>query len=174
MLDFDCGRYAYASRRNVVFARKGMACSCVPLASQVGIDTMKQGGNAMDAAIAMAVTLPLVEPTCNGLGSDCFALIWSAKDKKLFGLNGSGLAPMALSAQRVRELGYEQMPVNGWLPTMVPGAPAAWAALRRRGHEVEVVSDRIAMGRGQIIWRRSDGTLVGGTEPRSDGAIAVW
>ena len=132
MLDFDCGRYAYASRRNVVFARKGMACSCVPLASQVGIDTMKRGGNAMDAAIAMAVTLPLVEPTCNGLGSDCFALIWSAKDKKLYGLNGSGAAPMALSAQRVRELGYEQMPVNGWLPTMVPGAPAAWAALRRR------------------------------------------
>ena len=132
MLNFDCGRYAYASRRNVVFARKGMACSCVPLASQVGIDTMKQGGNAMDAAIAMAVTLPLVEPTCNGLGSDCFALIWSAKDKKLFGLNGSGLAPMALSAQRVRAMGYEQMPINGWLPTMVPGAPAAWAALRRR------------------------------------------
>ena len=132
MLDFDCGRYAYASRRNVVFARKGMACSCVPLASQVGIDTMKRGGNAMDAAIAMAVTLPLVEPTCNGLGSDCFALIWSAKDKKLYGLNGSGVAPMALSAARVRAMGYEQMPINGWLPTMVPGAPAAWAALRRR------------------------------------------
>lgn len=132
MLDFDCGKYAYASRRNVVFARKGMACSCVPLASQVGIDTMKRGGNAMDAAIAMAVTLPLVEPTCNGLGSDCFALIWSAKDKKLFGLNGSGVAPMALSAQRVRAMGYERMPINGWLPTMVPGAPAAWAALRRR------------------------------------------
>ena len=132
MLDFDCGKYAYASRRNVVFARKGMACSCVPLASQVGIDTMKRGGNAMDAAIAMAVTLPLVEPTCNGLGSDCFALIWSAKDKKLYGLNGSGVAPMALSAARVREMGYEQLPVNGWLPTMVPGAPAAWAALRRR------------------------------------------
>ena len=132
MLDFDCGRYAYASRRNVVFARKGMACSCVPLASQVGIDTMKRGGTAMDAAIAMAVTLPLVEPTCNGLGSDCFALIWSAKDKKLYGLNGSGVAPMALSAARVRAMGYEQMPINGWLPTMVPGAPAAWAALRRR------------------------------------------
>ncbi|MGN0982133.1 MAG: gamma-glutamyltransferase family protein [Candidatus Limivicinus sp.] len=132
MLNFDCGKYAYSSRRNVVFARKGMACSCVPLASQVGIDTMKRGGNAMDAAIAMAVTLPLVEPTCNGLGSDCFALIWSARDKKLYGLNGSGLAPMALSARRVREMGYTQMPINGWLPTMVPGAPAAWAALRRR------------------------------------------
>lgn len=132
MLNFDCGKYAYASRRNVVFARKGIACSCVPLASQVGIDTMKHGGNAMDAAVAMAVTLPLVEPTCNGLGSDCFALIWSAKEKKLYGLNGSGVAPMALSARLVRNMGYEQMPINGWLPTMVPGAPAAWAALRRR------------------------------------------
>ena len=132
MLNFDYNRYSYSSRRNVVFARKGMACSCVPLASQVGIDTMKRGGNAMDAAIAMAVTLPLVEPTCNGLGSDCFALIWSARDGKLYGLNGSGLAPKALSAQKVLNMGYTQMPVNGWLPTMVPGAPAAWAELRRR------------------------------------------
>ena len=132
MLNFDYNRYSYSSRRNVVFARKGMACSCVPLASQVGIDTMKRGGNAMDAAIAMAVTLPLVEPTCNGLGSDCFALMWSAKDGKLYGLNGSGLAPKALSAQKVLNMGYTQMPVNGWLPTMVPGAPAAWAELRRR------------------------------------------
>ena len=96
MLNFDYNRYSYSSRRNIVFARKGMACSCVPLASQVGIDTMKRGGNAMDAAIAMAVTLPLVEPTCNGLGSDCFALIWSARDGKLYGLNGSGLAPTLL------------------------------------------------------------------------------
>ncbi len=132
MLNFDYNKYSYASRRNVVFARKGMACSCVPLASQVGIDTMKRGGNAIDAAIAMAVTLPLVEPTCNGLGSDCFVLVWSAKDKKLYGLNGSGLAPRALSAQKVRDLGYSEMPVNGWLPTMVPGAVGAWGELRRR------------------------------------------
>ena len=132
MLTFDYNKYSYGSRRNVVFARKGMACSCVPLASQVGIDIMKRGGNAMDAAIAMAVTLPLVEPSCNGLGSDCFALIWNAAEQRLYGLNGSGLAPMALSAQLVRSLGYSQMPVNGWLPTMVPGAPAAWAELRRR------------------------------------------
>lgn len=132
MLTFDYNKYSYGSRRNVVFARKGMACSCVPLASQVGIDIMKRGGNAMDAAIAMAVTLPLVEPSCNGLGSDCFALIWNSTEQRLYGLNGSGLAPMALSAQLVRSLGYSQMPVNGWLPTMVPGAPAAWAELRRR------------------------------------------
>lgn len=128
----DYGRYDYPSRRNVVFARGGMACSCVPLASQTGIDIIKKGGNAIDAAIAMAVTLPLVEPTCNGLGSDCFALIWSAADKKLYGLNGSGRAPLALSAALLREMGHKQMPLNGWLPTMVPGAPAAWGALRRR------------------------------------------
>lgn len=139
MLNLDYNRYSYSSRRNVVFARKGMACSCVPLASQVGIDTMKRGGNAMDAAIAMAVTLPLVEPTCNGLGSDCFALIWSARDKKLYGLNGSGLAPMALSARKVLDMGYSRMPVNGWLPTMVPGAPAAWAELRRRFGSMSMV-----------------------------------
>lgn len=93
---------------------------------------MKAGGNAVDAAIAMATTLPLVEPTGNGLGSDCFALVWIAKDKKLYGLDGSGVAPMALSAEKVKEAGYTSVPKDGWLPTMVPGAPAAWAELRQR------------------------------------------
>jgi len=98
----------------------------------VGIDILKSGGNAVDAAIAMATILPLVEPTGNGLGSDCFALVWSAKDQKLFGLDGSGVAPMALSAEIVRAAGYEAIPLDGWLPTMVPGARGAWAELRRR------------------------------------------
>lgn len=132
MPQFDPLKYSYSSHRNVVYARKGMACSTSPIASQVGLDIMKSGGNAMDAAIAMATTLPLVEPTGNGLGSDCFALVWSAKDNKLFGLDGSGVAPMALSAEKVREAGYTSVPMNGWLPTMVPGAPSAWAELRRR------------------------------------------
>ena len=82
-MNFDPMKYAYASRRNVVYAKKGMACSTSPIASQVGLDVMKAGGNAMDAAIAMAATLPLVEPTGNGLGSDCFALVWVEKEKKL-------------------------------------------------------------------------------------------
>ena len=76
---FDPYRYAYPSRRNVVYAGRGMAASTSPIASQVGLDTMKAGGNAMDAAVAMAAVLPLTEPTSNGLGSDCFALVWSAQ-----------------------------------------------------------------------------------------------
>ncbi len=132
MPQFDPLKYAYASRRNVVYAKKGMACSTSPIASQVGLDVLKSGGNAMDAAIAMAVTMPLVEPTGNGLGSDCFALVWSARDGRLFGLNGSGVAPMALSAETVRRAGYTSVPLDGWLPAMVPGTPSAWAELRRR------------------------------------------
>ena len=132
MLTFDPLKYAYPSRRNVVYASRGMAASTSPIASQVGIDVMKTGGNAIDAAVAMAAVLPLAEPTSNGLGSDCFALVWSARDGKLFGLNGSGVAPVALSAGEVRKAGYDAVPLEGWLPVMVPGAPAAWAELRRR------------------------------------------
>ena len=132
MPQFDPLKYSFASHRNIVYAKKGMACSTSPIASQVGLDVLKSGGNAMDAAVAMATTLPLVEPTGNGLGSDCFALVWSEKDQKLFGLDGSGVAPMALSAEKVKEAGYTAVPMNGWLPTMVPGAPSAWAELRRR------------------------------------------
>ena len=88
MPQFNALKYAYPSHRNVVFARKGMASSTSPIASQVGLEILKSGGNAMDAAIAMATTLPLVEPTGNGLGSDCFALVWSARDQKLYGLDG--------------------------------------------------------------------------------------
>ena len=132
MPQFDPLKYSFASHRNIVYAKKGMACSTSPIASQVGLDILKSGGNAMDAAIAMATALPLVEPTGNGLGSDCFALVWSEKDQKLFGLDGSGVSPMALSAEKVKEAGYTTVPMNGWLPTMVPGAPSAWAELRRR------------------------------------------
>ena len=132
MPEFDPRSYAYPSRRNVVYARKAMACTSIPQGAQIGLDVMKAGGNAMDAAVAMAAAMPLLEPTSNGLGSDCFALVWSAKDQKLFGLDGSGVAPMALSAEKVKEAGYTSVPVNGWLPTMVPGAPSAWALLRRR------------------------------------------
>lgn len=132
MPQFDPLKYAYPSHRNIVYARRGMACSSSPIASQVGLDALKAGGNAMDAAIAMAVTLPLVEPTGNGLGSDCFALVWSAREGRLFGLDGSGVAPMALSAEKVKAAGFSAVPMNGWMSTMVPGAPSAWAELRRR------------------------------------------
>ena len=132
MPQFDPQKYAYPSRRNVVYGRRAMACTSVPLGAQIGLDVMRRGGNAVDAAVAMAAAMPVLEPTGNGLGSDCFALVWVEKEKKLYGLNASGTAPMALSARRVRELGFDQMPKTGWLPTMVPGAPAGWAELNRR------------------------------------------
>ena len=132
MPEFDPRSYAYPSRRNVVYARKAMACTCIPQGAQIGLDVMKAGGNAVDAAVAMAAAMPLLEPTSNGLGSDCFALVWVEAEKKLYGLNASGVAPAALSAALVRELGHQTMPQAGWIPTMVPGAPAGWAELNRR------------------------------------------
>lgn len=132
MPEFDPRSYAYPSRRNVVYARKTMACTSIPQGAQIGLDVMKAGGNAMDAAVAMAAAMPLLEPTSNGLGSDCFALVWVEAEKKLYGLNASGVAPAALSAAMVREMGHQAMPKAGWIPTMVPGAPAGWAELNRR------------------------------------------
>ena len=73
MPQFDSLTYRYTSRRNVVYAQNAMACTSVPLGAQIGLDIMKAGGNAMDAAVAMAAAMPLLEPTGNGLGSDCFA-----------------------------------------------------------------------------------------------------
>ena len=132
MPEFDVRRYPYASRRNVVFARKAMACTSIPQGPQIGLDVMKAGGNAVDAAVAMAAAMPLLEPTSNGLGSDCFALVWIEREKKLYGLNASGTAPAALDGEMVRAMGFSEMPKAGWIPTMVPGAPAGWAELNRR------------------------------------------
>lgn len=130
MFSFNPEKYNYASHRNMVYAKKGMACSTSPLASNTAIEILKKGGNAIDAALAMAVIMPLVEPTSNGLGSDCFVLVWTKG--KLYGLNGSGVAPQKLSANIVKKAGFDQVPIDGWMPTMVPGMPSAWAELRKR------------------------------------------
>ena len=132
MMHFDPQKYAYPSHRNVVFARHAMACTTVPQGAQIGLDVMKAGGNAMDAAVAMAAAMPILEPTGNGLGSDCFALVWVEQEKKLYGLNASGVCPKNLSAQVFWDQGLTAVPKTGWLPTMVPGAPAGWAELNRR------------------------------------------
>ncbi len=132
MPQFDPGKYAYPSHRNVVYASRAMACTSIPQGAQIGMEVMKAGGNAVDAAVAMAAAMPVLEPTGNGLGSDCFALVWMEKEKRLYGLNASGAAPMALDAEMVRAMGFDQMPGTGWVPTMVPGAPAGWAELNRR------------------------------------------
>ena len=101
MINFDGRNHKYASVRNVVYGTKGMAASTQPLASSLGIEVMKNGGNAIDAAVAMAGLMPLIEPTGNGLGSDGFYLIWTGG--KLYGLNASGFSPKALNADIVKE-----------------------------------------------------------------------
>lgn len=130
MMDFT--NYRYPSRREVVFGRNGMVCSTQPLASQAGVDVLKRGGNAVDAAVAAAACMTVLEPTSNGIGSDAFALVWIEKEKKLYGLNASGRAPMDLHAGTVRDLGFARMPQRGWIPVMVPGAPSGWTELTKR------------------------------------------
>lgn len=127
MLTFDAQKYDYPSRRSVIYGRKGMVCTSQPLAAQAGLDILKRGGNAIDAAIAAAACMTVLEPTSNGIGSDAFALVWTKGE--LFGLNASGRAPRSISAKTVKELGYSEMPRRGWIPVMVPGAPSAWAEL---------------------------------------------
>ncbi len=122
--------YPYMSQRNAVYSTNGMVATSQPLASQVGLNILQKGGNAVDAAIAMAAALTVIEPTSNGIGGDAFALVW-IKDK-LHGLNASGLSPKAISAEKVRALGESEMPTYGWTPVTVPGAPSAWAALNQR------------------------------------------
>lgn len=127
---FNAQEYKYASRRRVVHAKRGMVCTSQPLASQAGLTILQQGGNAIDAAIATAICQTIVEPTNNGLGSDCFALVWTGG--KLHGLNGSGYAPQRLTPEAVVASGAtEKMPLRGWEAVTVPGAPSAWAELHK-------------------------------------------
>lgn len=120
----------YPSNRHVVYARNGMVATSQPLAAQAGLDILKMGGNAVDAAIATAACLTVVEPTSNGIGGDNFALVWMKN--QLFGLDSSGPAPKDISIEKLKKLGYDKMPKFGWIPVTVPGAPAGWAELSNR------------------------------------------
>jgi gamma-glutamyltranspeptidase/glutathione hydrolase len=112
--------------RSEVIARNGMAATSQPLATQVALDILKKGGNAIDAAIAANAVLGVVEPTGCGIGGDLFAIIWSAERGKLYGLNGSGRSPRSLKFEYFKENGYEFIPSYGPLPVSVPGCVDAW------------------------------------------------
>ena len=131
-MDFNSTYQPYASNRYTHVASKGMVATSQPLAANAGLDMLKKGGNAIDAAIATAACLTVVEPTANGIGADSFALVWIKEDKKLYGLNGSGVAPKGITAEMLKEKGLTEMPKFGWTPVTVPGTPAAWAALSKR------------------------------------------
>ncbi len=129
-MNFDFQKYSYPSKRTVSFAGQGMVATSSPLPAQIGLDILKSGGNAIDAAIATAAALTVIEPTSNGIGSDSFALIWYKG--KLYGLDGSGISPMGLTAAMLKEVGHDEMPFLGWEPVMVPGSPSAWAMASER------------------------------------------
>jgi len=120
----------YASIRNPHYAKNGMVATSHPLAAQAGLDILKKGGNAVDAAIATAAVLTVVEPTSNGIGGDAFAIIW-VKDK-LYGLNSSGPSPKGLTMDALKADGHDTIPTFGFSPVTVPGQPAAWAELSQR------------------------------------------
>ncbi|SFE06189.1 gamma-glutamyltransferase family protein [Succiniclasticum ruminis] len=149
-ISFDGASNKYPSRRSVVYGKNGMVCTSQALAAQAGLDVLKRGGNAVDAAIATAISLTVLEPPSNGIGSDLFALVWYKG--KLYGLNGSGPSPMALTREKVLgklgtydrakdnyadsgeilDLSSSDMPDHGWETVTIPGAPASWKALHER------------------------------------------
>ncbi|MDY6846499.1 MAG: gamma-glutamyltransferase family protein [Chloroflexota bacterium] len=124
--------FEFRSRRSNVMATHGMVASSQPLASLAGLDMLRKGGNAADAAIAVAAALNVVEPFSNGVGGDCFVLYWDAKDKKVFALNGSGPSAEFASIDDLKRAGYEKHPLYTGHAVSVPGAVAGWSTLRDR------------------------------------------
>lgn len=121
---------SYPTQRYPFYARRGMVATSNAFAAQAGLEMLKKGGNAVDAALAAAACLTVCEPTANGIGGDAFALV--AFEGKLYGLNASGPAPRRLSLESLAVLGLKEIPRYGFVPVNVPGAPAGWAALSER------------------------------------------
>ena len=120
------------STRSEVIAENGMVATSHPLATQVGIDILKKGGNAIDAAIAANAAIGLMEPTGNGIGGDLFAIIWIEKDKKLYGLNASGRSPKNLTIDYFKQNNITQIPAYGPLPVSVPGCVDGWFEMHKK------------------------------------------
>ncbi len=184
MLSFDSRHYPSPSRRSVVYAKRGMVATSQPLAAQAGLQALQAGGNAIDAAIATAAALTVVEPAANGIGGDAFALVWS--NGRLHGLNASGPAPAAISLPALADAGHKAMPQFGPLPVTVPGAPSAWRALSERFGRLpltrtlaaifsDLLSDAYADERRSLIGERA-GLPAPGRLPRggTDACVAAW
>jgi gamma-glutamyltranspeptidase/glutathione hydrolase len=129
----------FASRSEVI-GQNGMVATSHPLATQIGLDILKQGGTAVDAAIAANIALGLMEPTGNGIGGDLFAIVWDAKTKKLHGLNASGPAPKNISIDYFKQQGLTKIPSYGPLPVTVPGAVDGWVKLHERFGKLKFTS----------------------------------
>ena len=126
----DLARYPYASQRMPVTAARGVVATSQPLAAQAGLTMLQNGGSAVDAALATAIALTVLEPTSNGIGGDAFALVWDGD--RLHGLNGSGRAPAACTVDALAADGHQTLPALGWWPVTVPGAARAWVDLHAK------------------------------------------
>lgn len=128
--------------RSEVIAEHGMVATSQPLATQIGLDILKKGGNAIDAAIAANAALGLMEPTGNGMGGDLFAIIWSQEDQKLYGLNASGRSPLGMNydnlMSELEERDLNSIPPYGVLPISVPGAVDGWFEMHDRFGNLEM------------------------------------
>jgi len=174
--------------RSEVIAPHGMVAASQPLAAQVGLEILKAGGNAVDAAVAVNAVLGLVEPHMNGVGGDLFAIVWDAKSEQLYGLNATGRAPYEISRETLVRQGIDRMPSNGPLTWTVPGAVDGWHELldrfgtmslsdvltpaieyARSGFPVSEIIQRQWAGASQALaqWPDSASTyLPGGRPPR--------
>ncbi|MBO0697022.1 MAG: gamma-glutamyltransferase [Zavarzinella sp.] len=123
---------AFKTGRSVALAANGMVATSHPLAAQIGLDVLKRGGTAVDAAIAANAAMGFMEPMSCGIGGDLFAIVWDAKSKKLYGLNASGRAPKLATREWFAHEGYDEIPLRGALSWSVPGCVDGWDELRRK------------------------------------------
>lgn len=128
-MQFD---YEFRSRRSNVMSTHGMVATSHPQASLAGLEILKSGGSAADAAVAAAAALNVVEPIGSGIGGDCFALYWDAKEKAVFALNASGPSAKGSSLTDLLVAGYKQYPLYTGHAVSVPGTVAGWDALLKR------------------------------------------
>lgn len=120
------------TKRTEAMGQNGMVCTSNQLSTQVGIEILKAGGNAIDAAIAANAMEGLIEPHVNGMGGDIFAIIWDAKTQKLYGLNGSGRSPYSLRIEEFKKRGLKHIPATGPLPVSVPGCVDGWFEMNKK------------------------------------------
>jgi len=150
---------ALHATRSVVMAQNGMVATSHPLATQIGIDILKNGGNAIDAAIAANAALGLMEPTGCGIGGDLFAIVWDAKSEKLYGLNASGRSPLSLTLDYFKSENIEKIPALGPLPVSVPGAVDGWFELHKKFGSIEmreILAPSIAYAENGLPAHRTD------------------
>ena len=144
--------FDFKSRRSMISARRGMVGASNPLAAQAGLNILRQGGNAADAAVATSAMMNVMDPASCGVGGDCFALYYDAETKRVSALNGSGRAPAALTLDRVRSLGWKRMDPRHAHSVTVPGAVRGWHDLLQR-HGTMSLADVL----GDAIHYASDG-----------------